>query len=231
MNVPELIMPENARAAIREQHRLAGLVRLEALPGVPPRVAGTDVAFVPSLNLTVAAVVVLDGASLELLEEATEVRPTVFPYIPGLLAYREIPALLACFGKLSSAPGLVLCDGQGLAHPRGFGLACHLGLLLDLPTLGCAKSHYVGEYEEPGLEAGSWSPLLFGGREIGSVVRTRRRVRPIWVSPGYRVTVQDATRLAITMTRRYRVPEPTRLAHQAAARAKVKIGEAGKDQS
>jgi len=213
------------RQAVEQQRELASRVRLERLPGPIKRIAGTDAAFEIRSKVTVAAVVVLDAQDFRRLECVIRMRPTDFPYIPGLLSYREIPALLDCFESLQQEPDLIICDGQGIAHPRGMGLAAHLGLILNTPTVGCAKSRLVGEYVDPDLEKGSVSPLLFHGRRVGSVVRTRQGVKPVFVSPGHRVTIEEAVEAVLSATTRYRLPEPIRLAHREAGKFRKKFTE------
>ena len=155
-----------------------------------------------------------------MVEEVVLKGPVTFPYVPGLLSFREAPVLLDCFARLKSTPELVLIDGQGIAHPRGFGIASHLGLWLDVPTVGCAKSRLIGEGEEPGDDPGSWTELRYQGQVVGATVRTRGGVKPIFVSPGHRVGVKAAVRLALLCTAGFRVPEPTRLADHLAEAAK-----------
>jgi len=189
--------------------------RLRALPLRPwPRcVAGADVAYEKQSNLTFAAVVVLALPDLETIEERTAVCEVHFPYVPGLLSFREGPALLAAFRMLRRKPDAVIFDGQGKAHPRGLGLAAHMGLWLDLPTVGCAKSRLVGEAEEPGPRAGDRTPLRYRGRVVGALLRTRDNVRPVFVSAGHRMRLADAVKLVLRCCKGYRLPEPTRRAH------------------
>jgi deoxyribonuclease V len=177
-------------------------------------VAGTDVGYDPATGRYRAAVVVLSYPRLEVLEIARVRGRTTFPYIPGLLSYREIPPLLRAFHRLRLRPDLVLCDGQGLAHPRRFGLACHLGVLLGIPAIGCAKSRLVGEYSPVPPHRGGHSPLVLDGEPVGAVLRTREKVQPIFVSPGHRMSVTLATVWALRCTGRFRIPEPTRRADQ-----------------
>ncbi len=160
---------------------------------------------------------VLDADTLEIVEEATAVGPARFPYVPGLLSFREIPLVLDALEGLAARPDLILCDGQGYAHPRRFGLACHLGVLLDLPTIGVAKSRFIGTHEEPGIERGEWTPLLDGAERIGAVLRTRRAVSPLYISCGHRVSLERAIELVLACTTRYRLPETTRAAHRLAS--------------
>jgi len=164
------------------------------------------------------------GATLALafehVETATAEQETRFPYIPGLLSFREAPVCLEAVGKLCRQSDLFMIDGQGVAHPRRLGLAAHLGLFFDRPTIGCAKSRLIGTFEEPGGEKGAWNPLRDGEEVIGAVVRTRSRVKPIFVSVGNKCRLEDAIRIALACSTRYRIPEPTRLAHQAVSRLK-----------
>jgi deoxyribonuclease V len=158
--------------------------------------------------------------SFEPVETATASAKLMFPYIPGLLSFREAPACLAAVRKLKSEPDLFLIDGQGIAHPRRLGLAAHLGLFLDKPTIGCAKSRLIGEFEPPGIEKGAHSPLRDHDQIIGAVVRTRHNVKPLFISVGHKCRLEDAIRLTLACATRYRLPEPTRLAHQAVSNFK-----------
>jgi deoxyribonuclease V len=180
-------------------------------------VAGVDVGFERRGRVTRAAVAVLSFPELELREQRLIRRPTQFPYVPGLLSFREVPAILAALEALDQMPDLLLCDGQGLAHPRRFGLACHLGVLTGLPSIGVAKSRLIGEHAEPGLEKGCWAPLRDDGETIGAVLRSRRGVRPLYVSIGHRVSLETAIEYVLACTPRYRLPETTRLADRLAS--------------
>jgi deoxyribonuclease V len=162
---------------------------------------------------------------LEEIERAYALVPLEFPYIPGLLSFREIPELLAALGKLRKMPDLLFCDGQGYAHPRRFGLATHLGVLLDLPTIGCAKSILIGEHGEPGKNAGSWTGLVDpkNGERIGAAVRTRDGVKPVYVSQGNRVSLETAIRLTLAVSDGFRIPRPTREADRFAGEVKRKL--------
>jgi deoxyribonuclease V len=144
-------------------------------------------------------------------------QPTAFPYVPGLLSFRELPAVLAAIEQLRILPDLYLCDGQGLAHPRRFGLACHLGVLLDAPTIGVAKTRLIGTHAPPPAEKGGWTPLEDGGEVIGAVLRTRSGVKPVYVSIGHRVSLATSVRLTLACTSRYRLPETIRQAHRLAS--------------
>jgi deoxyribonuclease V len=156
--------------------------------------------------------------ALEPVAEARVERPTNFPYVPGLLSFRELPAGLAAIEQLPEAPEAVLCDGQGYAHPRRFGLACHLGLALDLPSVGVAKSRLIGTHDEPGETRGAWTPLLDGNEVVGAVLRTRMGIRPLYVSIGHRLSLESALRLVLRATGRYRLPEPLRRADRLSKR-------------
>lgn len=204
--------PEDLDAARQLQQRLRASVVTEGDPGRPRLVAGVDVHVAERSGLTWAALALLDGNTLELVESVLAARPTSFPYVPGYLSFREIPAVLAAFALLRELPDLVMVDGQGIAHPRGLGIAAHLGVLTGLPTIGVAKSRLYGRHEEPGRAKGSEEPLLARGRRIGTVLRSREGVRPLYVSVGHRIALEPAVALVLAMTTRYRLPEPTRQA-------------------
>jgi deoxyribonuclease V len=179
------------------------------------RVAGADLAFDflgggTSKGRAIAGVIVYSFPELREIERAWAERPLEFPYVPGLLSFRELPALLAAISKLRTEPDVIFCDAQGYAHPRRFGLASHLGVLLDCATVGCAKSRLIGEHKEPGRAAGSWAPLEDAGEKIGAVVRTRADVKPIYVSTGHRVALPTAIKLVLDACDGYRIPKPTR---------------------
>jgi len=166
-------------------------------------------------------VVVLSYPDLEPVEQCTATRPIEFPYVPGLLAFREIPAILDALEKLRAEPDLIMADAQGLAHPRRFGLASHLGVILDKPAIGCAKSRLCGEHAEPDRKAGSWTPLVDAGKVIGAAMRTKDATNVVYVSVGHRVSLEFAIRNVLTCCGKYRLPEPTRLADQVASGAVV----------
>ena len=180
-------------------------------------VAGADVGFEQNGAVARAAVVVLDFPSLELLEHAVVRRKTRFPYVPGYLSFREVPVVLAALARLKRKPDIVLCDGQGYAHPRRFGLACHLGVVTNLPTIGVAKSRLIGTHEPVPPEKGAWVPLMDGDEQIGVVLRTRTRVAPLYVSVGHRVGLEQAIEIVLACTPKYRLPETTRQAHRLAS--------------
>ncbi|MBD1935301.1 MULTISPECIES: deoxyribonuclease V [Cyanophyceae] len=180
-------------------------------------VAGVDMGFEDSYSISRAAVAVLSFPDLELKEQAIAKRPTTFPYVPGFLSFREIPAVLDALEKLAIAPDLILCDGQGIAHPRRFGIACHLGVLIDVPTIGVAKSLLIGKHEELPLERGNWQPLVHRSETIGAVLRTRKGVKPVYVSSGHRVSLTTAIDYVMRCTPKYRLPETTRWADKLAS--------------
>ncbi|MCX5562280.1 endonuclease V [Streptomyces sp. NBC_00038] len=209
---------EQARAV---QDELRGRVVLEEagpLPGTG-HVTGVDVAYDDERDVVVAAAVVLDAATLDVVAEVTAVGRVSFPYVPGLLAFREIPTVLAALDALPCAPGLVVCDGYGLAHPRRFGLASHLGVLTGLPTIGVAKNPFTFSYEEPGARRGSASPLVAGQDEVGRALRTQDGVKPVFVSVGHRVSLDNACAHTLALTPKYRLPESTRRADSLCGRA------------
>lgn len=193
------------------QLELAARVERADRLGPVQAVAGVDVAYGRG-NPVKAAAVLLAFDGLEVLETATATMEARFPYVPGYLSFREIPAVLSVLERLTVSPDLILCDGQGIAHPRRFGLACHLGVLSGLPTIGVAKSRLVGEHGEPGGERGDWVPLKDKGESIGAVLRTRTGVKPVYVSIGHRVGLETAIRLVLACTTRFRLPETTRAA-------------------
>jgi len=208
------VTPAQARA-IQLQGR-ARVIADDAL-GRVGRVAGIDVGLEESGAVSRAAVAVLEVPSLTLVESAVARLPTAFPYVPGLLSFREIPAALEALGRLSAPPDLLLCDGQGYAHPRRFGLACHLGVLTGLPSIGVAKSRLIGTHGPLPDEKGAWVPLLDGDETIGAVLRTRGGVAPVYVSVGHRVSLPTAIRWVLACTTRFRLPETTRQAHRLAS--------------
>lgn len=203
----------DARALMARQRELAGKVIIRDELRLPPElVAGVDAGFPDGGRTTRAAAVLMRYPNLELVDEVVFEQPTELPYIPGLLSFRELPAVLGALERLSASPDLVLCDGQGRAHPRRFGIACHLGVTTGLATIGVGKSRLCGKHEEPGPQKGSAVNLLDKDEVIGRVVRSRDRVRPLYVSIGHRVSLDTAVELVLTCTRRYRLPEPVKRA-------------------
>lgn len=196
------------------QRQMRERVLVQPLDPQPEVVAGIDVSIKD--EQTRSAVVLLSYPDLTPLQAVTAQTPVSFPYIPGLLAFREGPAVLAALGKLEERPDVLVFDAQGLAHPRRMGLATHLGVLVDMPSVGCAKSRLCGDYTEPDGEKGSWTPLYDGEEVIGAVVRTRDNVNPVFVSIGHRMNLETAVSLVLNCAPKYRLPETTRWAHRVA---------------
>ena len=223
------VTPAEARSI---QQRLRGRVepftrfgrvqgkRDDRLPRVR-HIAGADCAFDTAGRRAIACVVLYRFPKMQELERVTAIRPLRFPYVPGLLSFREAPVLLAAFGKLRRAPDLIFIDGHGIAHPRRFGIACHVGVLLNCPAIGCAKSRLIGTHAEPGRAAGQWSPLDYKGEIIGAVLRTRAGVRPVYVSTGHRISLESAIRWTLNVCDGYRIPRPTRDADRFVSAAKM----------
>lgn len=208
------------REAIRIQSRLRSQVELaDRLPQVR-RVAGADMAFDLNANRAVAGVVIYAFPQMEEIERLWGETEITFPYVPGLLSFREAPALLKVFARVKNAPDLIFCDGHGYAHPRRFGITCHLGLLLDTPTIGCAKSLLIGTHSRLAQTAGSWTPLRDGTEVIGAVLRTREAVNPIYVTQGHRVSLPTALKFVLGVLDGYRIPRPTRDADRFVAAVK-----------
>ncbi len=216
--------------AIALQRELAARVDVSAPPGEIKLIAGCDIAYDRIAPVLYAAVVVVRVSDLSTVESAVVRAEVNFPYVPGLLSFREAPAILTAWEKLRVEPDAAMLDGQGIAHPRRFGLACHLGLWLDRPTIGCAKTWLVGDYDEPGPTAGDATPLLMEGEAVGAVVRSATNVRPVFVSPGHRIDHEGAVAVVRATLSGYRHPVPTRLAHMAANQARI-AGEATRDGS
>ncbi len=172
-------------------------------------IAGVDVSYADRAR---GAVVVYSYPELEVVDQATTTREMTFPYVPGLLSFREVPVALDTLARLRVTPDLLLCDGQGYAHPRRFGLACHLGLVAGIASVGVAKTWLIGDYDEPGPAVGDFAPLRAGGETIGVALRTREGTKPLFVSAGYRVTLEQAVEVTLGCLRGYRQPEPTRAA-------------------
>lgn len=206
---------EVSTAQARElQLRLASQVDCTPALRSYETVAGADVSYNIRAPRLYAAIVVVRAKTWEPIERSGVVADAKFPYVPGLLSFREIPAVLEAFERLKTRPDLLMCDGQGIAHPRRFGLASHLGLWLEIPTIGCAKSWLCGDYEEPGPNRGDWSPLIDDDETIGAVLRTRSNVKPLFVSCGHLCNLESAIAATLAATPTFRMPIPTRLAHQ-----------------
>jgi deoxyribonuclease V len=215
MNSSELhrweVSPEEA---IEIQNSLRSRLDLQSEPEQIETVAGIDVSYDKGSDWLFAAIVVMQVRDLQILDSASATATVPFPYIPGLLSFRECPAVLQAWEKLTVKPDCLMCDGQGIAHPRRLGIASHLGLWLDMPSIGCAKSLLVGTYREPGLKRGSTEPLYHRKEQVGMILRTKDGVQPVFVSQGHKISLQKAIEIVLTCCTKYRLPEPTRQAHR-----------------
>jgi len=211
---PWRVSPAEAREI---QQRLRAYVETENRLDPVHHLAGVDVGFEQQGEITRAAIALLSFPDLKLVEQAIARVPTRFPYIPGLLSFREIPAVLEAMQQLSIRPDLLLCDGQGIAHPRRLGIACHLGVLTDIPSIGVAKSRLIGTHGELPAEKGSWVPLQDKGETIGAVLRSRTNISPLFISPGHRIDLETSIEYVLACTPKYRLPETTRWAHRLAS--------------
>lgn len=205
------------KEAIAIQNRLKDKVIREDRIGRINTVAGVDVGFEDKGRITRAAVAILEFPSLDLIGDSISRTETGFPYVPGLLSFRELPAVLNALSRLDKLPDLLLCDGQGFAHPRRFGIACHLGLLTGVPAIGVGKTRLVGTYEQPADKKGAWCPLVDKGEIIGTVLRTRKGVKPVYISSGHKISLESAIHYVLACTTRFKLPETTRFAHKLAS--------------
>lgn len=215
----------SVKDAIELQKTLAKSVIKRKFDKKISTIAGIDCAFTKDKKNVIACIIVLSAENFEIVEAAYSILPVAFPYIPGLLSFREAPACIAAAEKLKTVPDCIIIDGQGMAHPRRFGIACHLGLFLDIPTIGCAKSRLIGDFTALAQRKGSTSPLTDKGEIIGAVVRTRDNVKPVFVSIGHKCRLEDGIRIVLECCVKYRLPEPSRIAHQIVTRLKSKIVE------
>jgi deoxyribonuclease V len=211
--------------AIEVQQRLRKLVRLQPLTRPVNTIAGADISYNKYSETVYAGIVVLSLPDLRVIESAGVRSIAKFPYIPGLLSFREAPSVLEAWEKLKTKPDVLTLDGQGIAHPRRIGIACHIGVLLDWPTIGCAKSILVGKYGDLGLEAGSRSPLVDKGEQVGVALRTKNKVAPVYVSPGHLIDLDSSVDLVLRSITKYRLPETTRQAHLLVNRLRVAGGD------
>jgi deoxyribonuclease V len=216
MKWPTTFTPQEAREV---QNLLQKKVRIVPLEHEPRYVAAVDAAF--SEDRVFAAACLYRFQDLTVCEQVSFSRKLSIPYVPGFLSFREGPAIIAALKRLSHRPDLILVDGQGIAHPRGFGIASYIGVLMGVPTIGCAKSRLIGEYEEPLTKKGNWSPLRLEGNVIGAVLRTRDNTRPLFVSAGHGTDLNSAIRLILACTRKYRIPEPLRCADMLSKKIKA----------
>ena len=211
------------RDAVALQQEFRNLLTFDDghLPQPIRTVAGADISYTKGSDLFFAVVLVMTFPAMDVIEEASFCARVTFPYIPGLLSFREGPPLLEAFAKIKHIPDVVIFDGQGISHPRGMGLASHLGLFLDVPTIGCAKKRLVGTHEEVGLQAGSVADLRLDKETVGAAVRTKTNVRPVYISPGHKIGLGKAVSVALSCCRGYRLPEPVRRAHLAVNRLRL----------
>lgn len=206
------------REAIELQKQLAfEVIREDKFAEPIKTVAGIDLGYDVKTDTSRAAVVVLSFPDLQLIEKSEALLPIQFPYVPGLLSFRETPVAIKALEKLENAPDLILCDGQGLAHPRRFGIACHIGIIADLPTIGVAKSILVGKFESLGEQRGSTAPLIHKNELIGVALRTKNKTQPVYVSVGHRISLETAVNYVLQCAPKYRLPETTRLADKLAS--------------
>jgi deoxyribonuclease V len=217
--------PVTAPEAIALQKEMRSRLVLEPPAGFAPRlVAGADISMARGSAVAYAGIVVIDVATMETVDEAGAASAIVFPYVPGLLSFRELPALEPVWERIARRPDVIVFDGQGYAHPRRFGLACHGGVLFDLPSVGCAKTILVGEHEPLGPERGARAPLVHKGEVVGTAIRLRERAAPVFVSPGHMMDVETAVEVVLTVSAGYREPETTRRAHRAVNAARKGAG-------
>jgi deoxyribonuclease V len=209
---------------IQQELRQRLIIHDKDFPTKIKTVASADISYSKQDDLFYAAVILMDYSSMEIIEERTVVERAPFPYVPGLLSFREGPALVKTFEKLQHIPDVVIFDGQGIAHPRGVGLASHMGLFLDIPTIGCAKTRLVGRYGEVGKEVGDYADLTLDGRIVGAVLRTKKKIKPVFISPGYRIGIRKSADIVLDCCRGYKLPEPIRRAHLVVNQIRMKGG-------
>jgi deoxyribonuclease V len=202
--------PKDINEAKAVQMAVKNRIRILPFKKTPRFIAAVDASFTDHDVIAIACL--YTSPALQYIGHATTIRKITFPYVPGYLTFREGPAIVEAINSLKMRPHLILVDGQGIAHPKRTGIASHLGVLLDMPSVGCAKSRLIGEYEEPGLEKGDWSPLKYYGEVVGAVLRTRGNVMPVFVSPGHRIDLEGAIDIVLGCTGKYRIPEPLRMA-------------------
>ncbi|HIJ75668.1 MAG TPA: endonuclease V [Deltaproteobacteria bacterium] len=213
----------SVKEAIALQKTLAAQVRIQPLPSGLKIIGAADISYSRHTELLIAVIVSLRWPGLDLIESVHYISRVGFPYVPGLLSFREVPPLIEAYRKIRQKPDVLLCDGQGIAHPRKLGFAAHLGLCLGIPTVGCAKSRLCGNHESLTLRKGSSKPLLVNGEQLGLVLCSRDGVKPIYISPGHLSDIASSERLISRCLRRYRIPEPLRLAHLEANRRRAEV--------
>lgn len=201
-------------ALILQQELARKVIKEDALNDIN-YIAGVDVAYHEKIDKQIASVVIMDSKSLEAIETSIVEDVSHFPYIPGLFSFRELPSIAKALSDLKTTPDLIVCDGQGIAHPRRFGLASHLGIIFDVPTIGCGKTRLHGQFEEPGIKRGDYTPLIDNGEIIGNTLRTQDNIKPVYVSIGHRISLQTACEWVLRLSPKYRLPETTRQADHA----------------
>lgn len=211
-NLPEFIVPPNVAEAKKIQDTLRSQVILTNQSGNIKTIAGVDVGIDKPNNRAHASIVVVEFPSMQVIEQAQAFAPAEFPYVPGYLSFRELPALLNALRMLKSDVDLLMVDGQGIAHPRRFGIACHLGVHLNMPTIGVAKSKLTGTYHVPKNKCGTYVPLMDAGEQIGVVLTSKENCKPLFISPGHKMDIQTGVDITLQCITKYRLPEPTRLA-------------------
>jgi len=207
--------------AVQIQRELRERLILEALEVDLRLVAGADVSYSKGSDVFFSSVVVFEMPGMNIVEESTAKSRVDFPYIPGLLSFREAPVLIKAFEGIQNTPDVIIFDGHGIAHPRGLGLASHMGLILDLPSIGCAKKILVGDYDPVGNEVGDYTPIVYKGDVVGAVLRTRQNVKPVFISSGHKMDISSAVEIVMRTCRGYKLPEPTRQAHLSVNRFRV----------
>jgi deoxyribonuclease V len=213
----------STQEAILIQKQVAKMLEIIPLLKPPRFIAGLDAAFSPDGQECIAAVVIWDMQAKCVVEQVTAMRPVYFPYIPGFLTFREAPALLAALEKIKKIPDVLMCDGQGIAHPRGLGIAAHLGVFTQMPAFGCGKSRLVGSHDMPDIKRGVKTPLTYKGKIIGSVLRTKDKTKPVYISVGHKIVQAEAEKITLECFNGYRLPEPTRLADKLVAAVKRQL--------
>lgn len=204
--------PKDIIEARKIQEALKDKVKIIPLEKDPNFIAGVDAAFSKDDDKVIGVACLYRYSEMILLEDSFAITKVYFPYVPGFLSFREGPAIIEAIRGLKTRPDMILFDGQGIAHPKGMGIATHIGILLDIPTIGCAKSKLIGEYKDPGSKKGDWSPLIYKDKTIGAVLRTKDIVRPLFVSPGHRIDLEASIEIILACIKKYRIPEPLRRA-------------------
>lgn len=221
--MPQNLWPRETVKAKAVQDALKKRVKVVPFKKIPRFIAAVDASFFDNAVIAVASL--FRFRELICIQDVFSIKKRVFPYIPGLLSFREGPAIIAALKKLKIRPDIVLFDGQGIAHPKGIGIASHIGVLLNIPTIGCAKSRLIGEYHEPDVVKGSSSHLIFKGKRVGTILRTRNHVKPVFVSPGHMTDIKTSVEIVMKCTSNYRLPEPLRRADYLSKRLKRELPE------